>query len=195
MPKLDLWLDSEDVTAAQSSGSFILEAPSDAHKRGNFKDLNDDKAKESWVQRFEIVESKMYEEVVTDKKTGDEYESYTFELVFQVPPNALRPTGEPDINSGRQHRAWYRIVPAAMKNKQHAKYKANNFFNGKLTSIIRSIWGSAAFPPGQRVNLGDYFGTDVLLKQSVVANVKNSKYEGEPKTELADFVPLEMITA
>lgn len=195
MAKLDLWLDSEDVRDAQNSSSFLFTIPDDAAKRGNFEDLNDDKAKATWVQRLQITEVKMYEDKTKDKE-GNEYPSICFELAFTVPPDAMRPkTGQPDPNAGRQHRAWYRIVQAAMKNKQHPKYKANNFANGKLTAIVRAIWGSEAFPPGQRVNLGDFFGTDILVSQFVTATMKASKYDGEPKNELVDFVPLEMISA
>lgn len=195
MGKLDLWLDDEDVKDAQSSGSFLFAIPSDAARRGNFEDPNDDKAKASWVQALEITESKQYEDKAKDKD-GNEYDCITFELTFQVPPNTLRPkTGEPDPNSGKQHKAWYRIVPAAMKNKQHPKYKANNFNNGKLTGIVRAIWGSSAFPVGQKINLGDFFGTDAVVNQTVIANMKARKYEGEPQNEIVDFVPREMVDA
>lgn len=196
MSKIDLWLDDDDVRDAQASGGgFVLAIPSDAATRGNFGDPNDDKAKATWVQQFTIVECKQYEDSTKDK-AGNEYPSVCHEVKFQVAPNAIRPkTGEPDPNAGRTHTAWYRIVPKAMKNPQHAKFKANNFNNGKLTGIVRGVWGSEAIPPGVKLNLGDYFGTDVLVGSTVLATVRNSKFEGEPRTELVDFVPLELQSA
>lgn len=193
MSKIDLWLDDDDVRdASATGGGFVFAIPSDAATRGNFADPNDDKAKATWTQVFTIIESKQYMDTTKDKQ-GNEYDSVCFEVKFQVAPDAVRPkTGEADPNAGRTHTAWYRIVPKAMKNPQHPKFKANNFNNGKLTGIVRSVWGSEAIPQGTKLNLGDYFGTDVLLKSTVLATVRNSKYEGEPKTELVDFVPLEL---
>jgi hypothetical protein len=198
MAKIDMWLDETDIADGLASGRFLFEPPSDAVRRGDINDPNDDKAKASWVQRLEIVESKMYEDSTKDRE-GHEYPAITVEVKFQVPAESLRPSGEPDKNAGRYLTAWYRIVPAAMKNKQHPKFKANNFSHGKAMQILRSIWGSQTFPQGQKVNLGDFFSADTgvnppVVGKMVVANILQSKYEGKPRDEISDFVPLELAT-
>ena len=196
MAQVDLWLDDDDIAAANAAGKFTFTVPDDAVKRGNLDDPNDDKAKAMWVQSLEIVEAKMYEDEARDKD-GNTYPAICAEVKFQVPPDALRSTGEPDPNAGKNHMAWYRIVKAAIKNKQHPKYKANNFNLGRLNSILRSVWGSDGITHGTRVNFADFFHASdgqlpAVVGKTVVANVKASKYEGERKDELMDFVPLEL---
>lgn len=196
MARIDMWLDDDDVKEGLASGRFLLTPPNDAVKRGNLDDPKDLKARASWVQSMEVVESKMYEDSTKDKE-GLTYPCVVIEVNFQIPPNALRPTGEPDPNAGRQLRAWYRIVPAAMKNRQHPKFKANNFAHGKAMSILRSIWGSTSFPLGTKVNLGDFYGAEdganpPVIGRKIVGNIEQSKYEGKPKDELTDLVPLEL---
>lgn len=193
-PQVDYFLDQEDIDDANKSGQFLFDIPGDANSRGNMKDLNDDKAKATWVQVLEVVESKAYDDVAKDKK-GNEYPATCFEVNFQVPANAIRPsTGEPDPNAGRQTRAWYRLVPAAKGNKQHPKYKANNFTTAKLLGILRSIWGTDVVPHGTRPNLGEYFSGEepLVVGKTVVAHVQQDKYEGKPQDQLTDFIPLEM---
>jgi hypothetical protein len=154
----------------------------------------DEKARATWVQSLEIVESKMSDDVVRDDK-GNEYSCLVAELLFQVPSDALRPkTGEVDPNAGKQTRQWYRIVPAAQKNKQHPKYKANNFNIGRLNGIVRGIWGAEVFPHGAKVNLGEFFSGDApaVVGQKVVALVQQSRYNAKLKDELQDFIPPEL---
>lgn len=191
MARVDLWLDSDDVAAANSSGGFNFIIPDDAVRKGNLDDPADDKAKASWTQTLDIVESKFYE----DETKGDvTYNCVTAEVTFQVPPDAIRPDGKADPNAGKQHRVWYRVIPAALKNKQHPKYKANNFALGKLNGICRAIWGSEVFPHGAKVNLGDYFDGDrpAVVGNRVTAGMRASKWDGSRRDELTDFVPREM---
>lgn len=167
MGRVDFFLDDDDISAANAAGQFTFEVPADAATRGDLKDLMDEKARATWVQSLEIVESKMSDDVVRDDK-GNEYPCIVAELLFQVPSDALRPkNGEPDPNAGRQTRQWYRIVPAAQKNKQHPKYKANNFNIGRLNGIVRGIWGLEVFPHGTKVNLGEFFSGDAPGKSVV----------------------------
>ena len=193
MARVDLWLDDDDVAAAQTAGQFTFQVPDDCtSRRGNLEDPNDDKAKASWTQKLEVIESKFYEDEAKDKD-GHTYPAICAEVQFQVPSDAVR-KGLPDPNAGKSHRAWYRVVPAAMKNKQHSKYKANNFNLGRMNSILRGIWGTAVFPHGTKVNLGEFYGGDSppVVGKTVIANVRASKYEGERKDELTDFIPLEL---
>lgn len=198
-PQVDLFLDDDDCAAADSAGQFLFVLPDDAVKRGNLADLHDDKAKASWIQNFEVVESKMYEDTAKDGD-GNTYDAICVEVKFQVPGGASRPDGSPDPNAGKTQTAWYRVVKAALKNKQHPKYKANNFNIARLHGILRSIWGTDVIPHGVRVNLADFFyGEDgtapAVVAQKVVANVRQSKYEGKRRDELTDFVPLELHNA
>jgi hypothetical protein len=191
MARVDLWLDSDDIASANTSGfNFVI--PDDAVRKGNLDDPNDDKARASWSQKLSIVEAKLYEDET--KKDDTSYDCVVAEIVFQVPPDATRGTTA-DPNAGKQHRVWYRVVPAAMKNKVHAKYKANNFAIGKLSGICRAIWGSKVFPHGSKINFGDYFGGDpaAVVGQTVTANMRANKYNGERRDELTDFIPLEMV--
>jgi len=189
--RVDLWLDDDDIASANASGSFHFIVPPDAVRKGNLDDPNDEKAKASWVQQLQIIESKFYE----DKTKGDiPLECVTGEVTFQVPMDASRAEG-PDPNAGKQFRVWYRVVPSAMKNKSHPKYKANNFALGKLNAICRAIWGSAVFPSGQKINLGEYFGGDnpPVVGNKVTSNFRASKWDGERRDEITDFIPLEML--
>ena len=195
MSRVDLWLDDDDIAAASVSnnGGFLFEIPADAVRKGNLDDPKDDKARASWTQRLQIVESKFYEDQANGE--GDtKYPCITAEISFQVPPNSARPDGTPDPNSGKQHRVWLRVVPSAMKDKQHPKYKANNFALGKLNGILRSIWGSQVFPSGVKINLGEYFGGDTppVIHQHIVAEMRASKWNGKRRDEVSDLVPLEM---
>jgi len=197
VPKVDLWLDSEDIASAQQSNSFNFEVPVDAVKKGNLDDPNDDKAKATWMQALDIVEVKFYEdETAPTQKDASRYDCVTAEIKFQVPADATRSSGAADPNAGRSTTVWYRVVPAAMKNKNHAKYKANNFALGNLNGILRSIWGSSVFPHGASANLGDFYGSEngadaPVVGKRVLCTVKQSKYEGNKKDELRDFVPQE----
>lgn len=192
MTRVDLWLDSDDVAAANQSGGFNFTVPDDAVRKGNLEDPADDKAKASWTQKLEIVEAKLYE----DETKGDvTYDCITAEITFQVPASAVRPDGKTDPNAGKQHRVWYRVIPAALKNKQHPKYKANNFALGKLNAICRGVWGSQVFPHGAKVNLGDYFGGDnpPVVGKHVLTSMRASKWDGNRRDEITDIVPLEMV--
>jgi len=193
MPRVDLWLDEDDVRDAQTSGMFSFTVPEDAHVKGNIEDPRDEKAKATWTQTLEVVESKMYEDTTRDAG-GNEYPSICMEVKFQVPSDALRQDGAADPNSGRSHTAWYRIVKAALKNKQHPKYKANNFNLSRANGMLRSIWGEAVIPHGAKVNLGDFFdGSPApVVGKSVIATMKASRYDGNRRDELTDFVPLEL---
>lgn len=201
MSAIDLWLDEDDVAAANASTQFTFTPPDDAVRRGNLDDPKDDKAKATWVQSLEIVESKVYEDKTKPGSGGGEvFDAITFEVKFQVPGDARRPSGVPDPNSGKTQTAWYRVVPAALKNKQHPKYGATNFALGKLNGILRSIWGSAVFPHGTKVNLSEFYagqagGPAPVVKQTVVANMRQNKYDGQKRDEFTDFVPAELRTA
>ncbi len=194
MANIDLWLDSDDIASANASSGFLFTPPDDAVKRGNLADPADNKARADWPQtQLNITECKWYNGTTKDSN-GVEYPCVVAEVVFQVPPNALRPDGSPDPNSGKSHRVWWRVVPGAMKKKDHPKFKANNFAIGKLSGCLRSIWGSAIFPPGSKVNYGDYFGGDrpAVIGSTVSVGMRQSKWNGETKDELTDFVPLEL---
>lgn len=198
-PQLDLWLDDDDISTADQSGSFAFVPPSDAATKGNLKNPLDDKAKATWQQTMQIAESKMYEVNDIKDKKGNTYEGIVIEVVFQVAPDAVRPTtGEPDPNAGRQQTVWYRVVPAALKNKVHPKYAANNFALGQTNGILRSIWGSNVFPKGAKVNLSEYFsavdGTVAVVGQTVNCTVKQSRYSetGKLQDQFMDFVPAEL---
>jgi len=192
--RVDLWLDDEDVASANTSGSFHFTIPDDAVRKGNLDDPNDDKAKASWSQRLYIIESKFYEDDAKGSKGTESYPCITGEVTFQVPPDALRGSAT-DPNAGKQHRVWYRVVPASMKNKTHPKFKASNYALGKLNAICRAIWGSKVFPSGERINLGEYFGGDSppVVGNYVLSNMRASKWDGERRDEITDFVPLEMV--
>ena len=196
MSNINLFVDEDDIQAADAASQFTFAVPGDAVRRGNLDDPNDDKARATWVQKLQIVESKWYEDTTKDKQ-GNTYPCIVAEVGYQVPPDALR-GAEPDLNAGRNHRAWYRIVPSAMKNKMHPKYKANNFNLGRLHGVVRSIWGSGALPKGTRVDLSLFFGPKAgdapaeVVGKFVVATMEGSRYEGKRKDELTDFVPQEL---
>jgi hypothetical protein len=188
--RVDLWLDSDDIASANQSG-FEFQIPDDAVRKGNLDDPADEKAKASWTQKLDVVESKFYE----DETKGDNpTDCVVAEIVFQVPSNALR-GATADPNAGKQLRVWYRVVPAALKNKNHAKYKANNFAIGKLSSCARAVWGSKVFPHGAKINFGEYFGGEPapVVGNTVTAHLKAYKYNGNRKDEITDFIPLELV--
>jgi hypothetical protein len=193
MGTINLFVDDDDVQAADAASQFCFEPPKDAVRRGNLDDPNDDKARATWVQRLQVTEARWYEDTAKDK-TGNTYPCIVAEVSFQTPPDARR-GAEPDPNAGRSHRAWYRIVPAAMKEKQHPKYKSNNFNLGRMHGIIRSVWGSNALPKGTRVDLSKFFDGQPapIVGKMIVCTMEGSRYEGKRKDELTDFVPLELI--
>jgi hypothetical protein len=200
MGNINLFVDDEDMAAAEAASQFSFEVPPDAVSKGNLKDLNDSKAQALWIQHLEIVESKMYEDTAKDKD-GNTYPCIVAEVKFQVPSNGMRViAGQavPDPNAGRSMTQWFRIVPAAMKNKAHPKYKANNFANGKLLGIARSIWGTAVIPHGVKTDLANFFdpaapGTNAaVVGGTVVTNLRQNRYEGKLRDELTDFVPKEL---
>jgi hypothetical protein len=191
-PQVDYFLDDDDIKDADAAGRFLFDVPPDAVVRGNVKDGNDDKYKATWTQTLEVIEAKMYEDSTKDKQ-GNEYASVCVEVVFQVPSSAIRSQdGLPDPNAGKQARAWYRMVPAAQRNKQHPKFKANNWALGRLLGILRSIWGAEVIPHGTRPNLGEFYSGDQppVVGKTVVATVKQYRYDGNLKDELTDFVEL-----
>lgn len=193
MAQVDLWVDGDDLDEAQKSGQFVFDVPSDAVSRGNLNDPLDDKAKANWIQTMGVVESKVYDDVT--EKDGVKYPCKVIEVKMQVASDALRPkTGEADPNAGRTHTAWYRIVPEAFKNKMHPKYKANNFNLGKAQALLRSIWGTEAIPHGVKVNLSDFYSgvTPPVIGQTITANMKASRYNGDRKDEITDFIPKEL---
>lgn len=193
-PQIDYFLDDDDIKDANNAGSFLFDAPSDAVVRGKKSDPNDEKYKATWIQSLEITEAKMYEDAAKDKD-GNEYGAICIEVSFQVPSGAVRAkSGETDPNAGRNHRAWYRLVGEARKNPKHPKYKANNFNTGRVLGILRSIWGTAVIPHGTNPNLGDFFGDSPapVVGKTVVAHMKQSRYKGEDRDELTDFIALEM---
>lgn len=195
MANIDLWLDSDDIASANASSGFLFTIPSDAIKRGDFNNSGDLKARADWPQHtMTITECKWYNGTTKDKD-GVEYKCIVAELSFQIPPDSLRPDGSPDPNAGRSHRVWWRIVPDAMKNKNHPKFKANNFALKQLGGCLRSIWGSAIFPTGERVNYGAYFGGDnpSVVGQTVSAGIRQARqaWNGEIQDEISDFIPLE----
>lgn len=198
MAKIDYFLDDEDIKDVDAGSTFLFDPPSDANIRGTLKDRQDpteNKYKATWVQTLEIVEAQMKSGEKVSDDDGNEYEALLIELVFQVPANAIRTkTGEADPNAGRQHRAWYRLVPGARKQKDHPKYRFNNFNTSRAMGVLRSIWGSGVFPSGVQANLGEYFSGDSppVVGQTVTATFKQSKYDGKAKDELSDFVPLEL---
>lgn len=197
MPEINLFVDSDDVAAAQAAGQFTFMVPSDAVKRGNLDDPNDDKAFAKWIQRLEVIESKWYEDTTKAGANGQTYPCIVAEVKFQVAPDAQRSNGEPDPNAGKTHTVWYRVVSAAMKEKLHPKYRANNFALGRMNGLVRAIWGTAAFPHGAKTNLANFYaGTPApVVGKTIVANVKANRYEGERKDELTDFVPQELTGA
>jgi hypothetical protein len=200
MGNINLFVDDEDMAAAEAASQFTFEVPLDAVTKGNLKDLNDDKAQALWVQRLEVIESKMYEDTAKDKD-GNTYPCVVAEAKFQVPANGMRVVAGQavaDPNAGRSITQWFRIVPSAMKNRAHPKYKANNFANGKLLGIARSIWGTAVIPHGVRTDLAQFFDTAgpgqsaAVVGGTVVVNVRQNRYEGRLRDELTDFVPKEL---
>lgn len=205
MSKVDMFLDDEDIASANASQQYFFTPPSDAVTKGNLDDPRDDKARASWVQTLDVIESKLYE----DQTKGESvHPCLTYELKLQVPAHALRPSGEADPNAGRSTTFWYRMVytlapdgrKLALKDKNHPKFKANNFNLGRLNGILRSIWGSSVFPHGQRVNLADYYfaeggATPPVVGKKIVAYIEQSKYKNKRRDELTDFVPFELQNA
>lgn len=195
MERVDLWLDDDDIKSAHASTGFDFAIPADAVRRGDVEDPADLKGRADWAQVMTVQECKFYaDQTKAPAGGGETYPCVTAEISFQIASDALRPNGEPDPNAGKQKRVWWRIVPAAMKNKQHPKYKANNFAIGRLSGLLRSIWGSTIFPPGQRVNYGEYFGGDnpPVVGQSVSCNIQASKWNGTRQDDITEFVPREM---
>lgn len=199
MGNINLFVDDEDVDAADAASQWTFEVPPDAVRKGNLKDIADDKARAEWVQRLQIVASKMTEDVT--EKDGTKYPCVVAEVQFQVPADAQRKSGEgygPDPNAGRKMTQWYRIVPSAMKNPQHPKFKANNFAYGKLLGIARSAYGTSVIPRGVKTDLATFFDspgdgqTPVIVGQSIVANIRQSRYEGKLRDEFTDLIPLEL---
>jgi hypothetical protein len=205
MSKVDMFLDDDDIASANASQQYFFKPPSDAVLKGNLDDPGDEKARASWVQELEVVESKLYEDQTKGEHT---YPCLTYELKLQVPAHALRPTGEADPNAGRSTTFWYRMVYAlapdgrklALKDKNHPKFKANSFNLGRLNGILRSIWGSSVFPSGTRVNLADYYYAEgsaipAVTGKKIVAYIEQSKWNGKRRDELTDFIPFELQNA
>lgn len=198
MAQLNYFVDDDDIATGDESGSFAFTIPPDAALKGDLKNPTDDKAKAIWVQRLEIVECKFYEDTAKPtQKDSQSRKCICAEIKFQVPSNAVRPTGGADPNAGKSTTQWYRLFPEAKKDKSHPRYGSNNFSQGSLNGILRSIWGSNVFPHGQQHNLGNFFGTTppAVQGKSVVCTVTATRYDGKRKDELRDFVPLELQTS
>lgn len=194
-PQINFFVDDDDIATADESGSFAFIVPPDAAVKGNLKDPMDDKARATWVQRLEIVDCKWYEDTAKpSQKDAQERKCVCAEIKFQVPPDALRPTGSPDPNAGKSTTQWYRLFHEAQKNKSHPRFGSHNFSLSSLNGILRSIWGTEVFPHGQKHNLGNFFGTTppAVTGKFVVCMVNGSRYEGKRKDELRDWVPLEL---
>jgi hypothetical protein len=191
MAQIDYFVDDEDIKGADDTQGFLFTVPSDGNVRGTIKD---DKYRATWVQKFVVETSKVYEGSSKDKN-GVEYPATVFELDLQVPSDAIRPTtGETDPNAGRRLRVWLRLCPAAKGSPQHPKYKANNFNLAKLLGILRSAWGTEVLPHGTRPNLGEFFGGDpaAVVGKTIVANLQQDLYNGKPQDQIDSLVPLEL---
>jgi hypothetical protein len=98
VPQVDLFIDDEDVKAADAGNQFTLQVPDDAVQKGDPKKGN---VRKEWMQTLSIVESKWYEDETKDKD-GNTYKCVTAELRFEVPSDATR-KGKADPNAGRQY--------------------------------------------------------------------------------------------
>jgi hypothetical protein len=168
-----------DIMDAVSSG-FLLNIPSDASVKGNPTKPGGGTA--VWAQEYEITGSAI---------ESDEEDPSTaiFTVVFHVPADATR--GEnPDPNSGRDLKQWYRIVKDAIGNKSHEKYKATNFNLGRLKGLM----SACGFSTGGGVNFKTYFaGSEPAVVGKKVSTVtKRSWYEGKAKDEITDFISSEV---
>lgn len=171
-----LIIDSQTIADANAASSFVWEVPDNAHVKG---DHTKPGGVASWSEIVEVTSSAMGDD---EKEPG----TTCIKLQFTVPADVT------SVNVGRQaHQMWLRVTPAAFHNKNHEKYKRNNFAIARLNGLLRAC--GFEIPSGESVDYGAYFdspdaGTpSPVVSQRVVAYMKKRWYEGKPQMEITDF--------
>src|SRR5690349_16408059 len=111
-----LIVDSETIAQANAASTFLWDVPEDAHVKG---DHNKDGGTATWSEIVEVTSSSVDE---------DEQEKGTALIKVGV----TVPADVTSSNVGKPALVlWMRVTPAAFRDKNHAKYKRNNFAIGR----------------------------------------------------------------
>lgn len=177
---LSVIIDGDTINEALETTSRLFAIPDHAARKG---DPQKNGGEARWTQTFEITRS-----------TGKvEDGQVIFEIDYTQPADAT--DGSPK-NMGKSLRQWYRITVAAIKNKEHEKFKGTNWTIARLSALLRGCGLGdaivAAKAEGRSLDFGAYLtprdGTTWVLGKRIVGSVHHSWYNGKPQQQITDVL-------
>jgi hypothetical protein len=195
MGKMTIVISPELMNEVESSQTYAFKIPADAKKTGTtapgvVPGSVGDKAKYTWTELLEIVDTKMYAD---EKHAG----TAVFEVRLKVPNDSPFVT-----NIGKAQTQWYRVDTEAIKagDKNAGRYKMTLLSISRLKSLVAACGHPMA--EGVGLNLGIYFDTSednpqpdlCILGHRVFATIydrPDKTQDGEPirRQEPSRFTP------